>query len=92
MTDGPPIYLAVDLWMALGGDPGHFQDYYDRNGWGTTWSILLDRARKSSPYYEVCGVIEDGEVEPCVLEKPKRDRIHVHYGASDVGRSEPLPF
>lgn len=81
----PPVYLAVDLWMALGMDSREFDAYYDRNGWADTWSNLLARVRTLSGR-QVCPIVVDGE--PCVL----LDRhVGPHMGASDVGSSEPLP-
>jgi hypothetical protein len=83
----PPIYLALDLWMALGLDDREFDAYYDRNGWADTWSNLLGRVREHFRG-ETCGwVTEDGE--PCVIDIA--GHVGPHMGASDVGASEPLP-
>ena len=81
----PPVYLALDLWQALGLPVEEFDGYYDRNGWADTWSNLLDPARRRFGRGE-CG--KDAGGEPCVLTGEHL----VHYGASDVGSSEPLPF
>lgn len=81
----PPVYLALDLWLAMGLEAGEFDAYYDRNGWADTWSNLLQGVRTRSGLQR-CGVLVDGE--PCVTIV---DHIGPHIGASDVGSSEPLP-
>lgn len=81
----PPVYLALDLWMALGMHSSAFDGYYDRNGWADTWANLLDAVRSQSGRKE-CPIIADGE--GCVL---LNGHIGPHTGASDVGSSEPLP-
>lgn len=83
----PPVYLASDLWYALRlpDEDAEFDGYYERNGWADTWSNLLAEVRLRSGA-RPCGQDTDGE--PCVL----MTKSHlVHYGASDVGSSEPLP-
>ena len=83
LPDAPPAYLALDLWMALGLDSRGFDGYYERNGWATTWSVLLDAVR-TSPY---CDAAVDSD-EDCVL---RSGHVGPHMGPSDVGSSEPLP-
>jgi hypothetical protein len=79
----PPIYLALDLWMALGMDSRGFDGYYERNGWATTWSVLLDAVRTADHCEMPITMDED-----CVL---RTGHIGPHMGPSDVGSSEPLP-
>ena len=81
----PPVELALDLWQALGFPAGEFDGYYERNGWAGTWANLL-QAPGGVNQREKCG--DDSDGEPCVLRAG--DHL-VHYGASDVGSSEPLP-
>ena len=81
----PPVYLASDLWSALRLPDAEFDGYYERNGWADTWSNLLAEVRLRSGARS-CG--EDADGEPCVL---MTESHLVHYGASDVGSSEPLP-
>lgn len=83
----PSTYLALDLWMALDLPIDAFDGYYERNGWGTTWAVLLHEVRTmrdSAPCWEPAG-----NGERCVL-LPHGDTMP-HMGASDVGQSEPLP-
>jgi len=80
----PPIYLALDLWMALGMESNDFDAYYERNGWANTWSALLNEVRKD--HRQKCGVVtEEG---PCVLYQ---HTIGPHMMADDVGYGESLP-
>ena len=81
----PPAYLALDLWMALGAPVGEFDAYYERNGWANSWSNLLGEVRKV--FRPRCG--QDADGEPCVLTEGHGNSPH--YGASDVGASEPIP-
>lgn len=81
---GPPVYLAADLWDALGAPTSEFDSYYARNGWADTWANLLGTVRDH--FKPKCGHDTDGE--PCVLTS---GHLPPHYGASDVGRSEPVP-
>ena len=81
----PPVYLASDLWSALRLPDAEFDGYYERNGWADTWSNLLAEVRLRSGA-RPCG--QDADGEPCVL---MTESHLVHYGASDVGSSEPLP-
>ncbi|MFB9283144.1 hypothetical protein [Pseudoclavibacter helvolus] len=81
----PPVHLASDLWSALRLPDAEFDGYYERNGWADTWSNLLAEVRLRSGARS-CG--EDADGEPCVL---MTESHLVHYGASDVGSSEPLP-
>ena len=69
--------------MALGLDSRGFDGYYERNGWATTWAVLLDAVR-TSPY---CDAAVDSD-EDCVL---RAGHVGPHMGPSDVGSSEPLP-
>lgn len=85
-ADSHPVYLALDLWMALGMPSNGFDGYYERNGWADTWANLLDAVRRQSGRKE-CPIIADGE--GCVLIN---GHIGPHMGASDVGSSEPLPL
>ena len=85
-ADSPPVYLALDLWMALGMPSKGFDGYYERNGWADTWSNLLGAVRRQSGRKE-CPIIAAGE--RCVLIN---GHIGPHMGASDVGSSEPLPL
>lgn len=78
MSQAPPIYLALDLWMALGFDPAEFDGYFDLNGWGDTWPALLDVVKgprtpcaKPLSASDWC-VFAEGHGGPC-------------YGADDVG-------
>jgi hypothetical protein len=83
----PPIYLALDLWMALGLPTDQFDDYYERNHWANTWANLLAAVRQRTGR-KVCWK-PVGQGERCVLT----DRhFGPCYGDSDVGISEPLPF
>lgn len=84
MSDAPPVYLALDLWMALGLDSSDFDRYYERNGWADTWAALLAEVRKT--HIPVCGELTD-EGEPCVLHEHAKGP---HYGADDVGYGESL--
>lgn len=80
----PPVYLAADLWDALGAPTADFDSYYARNGWADTWANLLGAVRDHfKPKCE-----EDVEGEPCALTA---GHLTPHYGPSDVGRSEPVP-
>jgi hypothetical protein len=83
-TEQPPVYLALDVWMALGLDSRAFDAFYERNGWADTWSILLDAVREDN--VPKCGAMTDEG--PCVLY---RHNIGPHMVGDDVGRSEPLP-
>ena len=85
MDSTPPVYLAVDLWMAMGLEVGEFDAYYGRNGWADTWSNLLGAVREKYGR-QVCGAENDGEV--CVMLAP---HIGPHMSAEDVGSFEPLP-
>lgn len=89
MTDAPPSYLALDLWAALGGEPQAFHDYYARNGWSNTWATLLRAVRIQSGATR-CGEYSREIEGPCVLLR--HSDSSPHYGADDVGKSEPLPF
>lgn len=84
VMDRPPVYLAADLWDALGAPTSDFDAYLERNGWANTWSNLLvavrDRLRPK------CG--HDVEGESCVLSA---GHLLPHYGPSDVGSHEPVP-
>lgn len=86
MSDAPPAYLALDLWMALGLDSNLFDGYYDRNGWANTWANLLHHVRLSTS--EPCSGVDD-QGDQCVLTE---HAIGPHYSEHDVGSSEPLPF
>jgi hypothetical protein len=83
----PPVYLAVDLWMAMGMDSREFDAYYDRNGWADTWANLLAHVRRTYGRLPCRYAVEDGE--DCVL---MNGHTGPHMGASDVGSSEPLPL
>lgn len=85
-ADSPPVYLALDLWMALGMPSNGFDGYYERNGWADTWANLLDAIRRQSGRKE-CPIIADGE--GCVLIN---GHTGPHMGVSDVGSAEPLPL
>lgn len=78
-----PVYLAADVWQALHLPVEEFDGYYERNGWGETWAVLMAAVRGPAK----CGRPVDGEV--CVLA-PHSESAPC-YGASDVGSSEPLP-
>ena len=80
----PPVYLALDLWMALGLDADDFDAYYAQNGWADTWSTLLGVVRGP----KACGAEVDGGT--CVLSPHSESAPH--YGADDVGASKPLPW
>lgn len=80
----PQAYLALDLWQALHLPVGEFDGYFERNGWGTTWPILLHEVRGPA----TCTRLTD-DGEPCVLS-PHSETFPC-YGAGDVGSSEPLP-
>lgn len=83
----PPIYLALDLWQAMGLDSREFDAYYERNGWANTWPNLLGAVRTKFGRRAVCPyAVEDGE--DCVL---LMGHFGPHMGESDVGSSEPLP-
>lgn len=86
MPDTPPIYLALDLWQAMGMDSREFDAYYERNGWADTWANLLGDVREKYGR-QVCGAENDGEV--CVMLAP---HIGPHMSAEDVGSFEPLPI
>lgn len=81
----PPVYLAADLWDALGAPTGEFDAYYERNGWADTWANLLGAVRDR--FKPKCG--QDADGESCVLSA---GHLPPHYGASDVGSSEPVPL
>lgn len=78
MNDGQPVYLALDLWMALGFDSGEFGAYYERNGWDDTWARMLDVVRGPRT---TCAKAVDGD-DWCVL---KEGHEGAHYGVGDVG-------
>lgn len=88
MSDGQ-AYLAADLWYAMGGNAEDFVDYYERNGWANTWAALLQAIRVARGA-ELCAAFDPHIEGPCVLMK--HNPSFPHYGASDVGRGEPLPF
>ncbi len=83
-TTALPVYLAADLWDALGAPAGDFDAYYERNRWADTWSNLLGTVRDR--FRPKCG--QDTEGEPCVLTA---GHLPPHYGPSDVGSHEPVP-
>jgi hypothetical protein len=80
----PPVYLAADLWQALGAPISDFDAYYERNGWADTWANVLGTVRDH--FRPKCG--QDTEGEACVLTA---GHLTPHYGPSDVGSSEPVP-
>lgn len=81
----PPVYLAADLWQALGAPISEFDAYYERNGWADTWSNLLGAVRDR--FRPKCGQSTEGE--PCILTA---GHLPPHYGSSDVGSHEPVPI
>ena len=81
----PPVYLALDVWQALGLPVGEFDAYYERNGWADTWSNLM-YAPGGVSRRPICGAVVDGE--PCVLREHSNGP---HMGAGDVGSTEVLP-
>ncbi|MFK4760319.1 hypothetical protein ACI3KS_05225 [Microbacterium sp. ZW T5_45] len=81
----PPVYLAADLWQALGAPTSDFDAYYERNGWADTWSNVLGVVRDR--FRPKCGQATDGEA--CVLTA---GHLPPHYGSSDVGSSERVPI
>lgn len=83
-STAPPVYLAADLWDALGAPTQDFDAYYERNRWADTWSNLLGIVRDR--FRPKCGA--DTEGEPCVLTA---GHLPPHYGSSDVGSHEPVP-
>lgn len=85
MPESPPIYLALDLWLAMGLEGQDFDAYYERYGWADTWATLLNAVRTKYGR-ETCGEGQDGDV--CVLRGP---HIGPHMTVDDVGTSEPLP-
>jgi hypothetical protein len=85
MSDSPPIYLALDLWIALGLDSREFDAYYGRNGWEDTWSNLLGEVRTMRVPY-CLAMTDEG---PCVLH---RHTVGPHMAEGGVGHFEPLPF
>lgn len=40
-TDPIPRYAQLDVWMALGGDPGVFETWRDRRTFADAWAQLL---------------------------------------------------
>jgi len=87
MSEQPPVYLALDVWQALGLGMREFDGYYERNGWADTWSNVLHQVRVRAGAQPCLELTDDGE--PCTL------LVHAtgpHYGQSDVGSSEPLPL
>ena len=86
MADAPPIYLALDLWMALGLDSRHFDAYYERNGWANTWANLCGGVRDAVGREPCLALIEN---EYCQLDF---GHIGPHMGESDLGYGEPLPL
>ena len=81
-----PVYLALDLWMALGLPASMFDDYYERNGWANTWSNLLGVARNFSGREDCLDIVD---AERCQMSS---GHIGPHMGQSDLGYSEPLPI
>jgi hypothetical protein len=79
----PPAYVAADVWEALDYPPELFDGYYARNGWATTWAVLMSVLR-DKPQCE--GVDDEGK--PCVLRKHPTGP---HHSIMDVGSTEPLP-
>ena len=81
----PPVYLALDVWQALGLPVGEFDSYYERNGWADTWANLM-YAPGGVSRRPICGVAVGGEA--CVLREHGNGP---HMGAGDVGSTEALP-
>lgn len=84
-----PVYLALDVWQALGGDVLEFDGYLERNGRSETWASLVHYIRVLNGESR-CGAHINDIDGPCVLLA--HSDSSPHYGADDVGRSEPLPF
>lgn len=81
----PAVQVAHDLWIALRLPGEEFEGYWDRNGWATTWAVLLDAVRG---WQYPCQEPTSGDYQACVLPK---GHAGPHYGKGDVGVSEPLP-
>ena len=85
MSDSPPAYLALDLWMAVGLDSQDFCSYYEQNGWADTWSNLLGVCRHLVGRRTCANPVDD--TDHCVL---REGHIGPCYGADDVGRPNDL--
>jgi hypothetical protein len=81
---GVQVSLCLDVWMALGLDVALFEDYYQRNGYATTWSELMARVRALALPPNPCFV-----QEWCVL---LGGHLGVCYAADDLGSGAPLPL
>lgn len=78
MSEAPPTYLALDLWMALGFDSEEFGAYCEQNGFGNTWAKLLDVVKGPQ---RPCAEPVDSD-NWCVL---REGHGGPHYAVSDVG-------
>lgn len=42
-----PAYAMLDIWMALGRDSIHFDDWYDKHGYADAWAELTSAVREA---------------------------------------------
>ena len=42
-----PAYAMLDIWVALGRDSIHFDDWYDHNGYADAWAELTSAVREA---------------------------------------------
>ena len=43
-----PAYAMLDIWMALGRDSIHFDDWYDEHGYADAWAELTSAVREAA--------------------------------------------
>ena len=68
-----PAYAMLDIWMALGRDSIHFDDWYDEHGYADAWAELTSAVREAAEA-RTTPAVSRADVEECV------------YGSRRAGR------
>ena len=85
-----PAYAMLDIWVALGRDSIHFDDWYDHNGYADAWAELTSAVREA----RTAPAVSRADVEKAIRGKvwaANRDpnkagfhRVHVDWATDAV--------
>lgn len=88
-----PAYAMVDVWMALGRDSIHFDDWYDEHGYADAWAELTAAVREA----RTAPAVTRADIEKAMADAAPGlvpygacvDAVHALVSGSDPAVPEP---
>ncbi|MCT2299768.1 hypothetical protein M3G04_02435 [Dietzia cinnamea] len=78
-----PAYAMLDIWMALGRDSIHFDDWYDEHGYADAWAELTAAVREARTAPAVSRAEPSLDAEDCDACTEVQDLCHFHRGVAE---------